>query len=194
MKKQISGFASVILFLAIACFSSTLAQALSSQTVKREDDSELIKALLSEVRELRMTLQRNSVTSYRAQITLERLRLQQTRVEALAREQREVQSSIKNAEQAFPISAEDLIEVERVASAAATPAERAQKEMEMKMMKKMIERGKQEAQDLRQREAQIILNLQTEQAKLNELNDRLEELERELEASASSEKTKRKTP
>ena len=57
-------------------------------------DQQVLQALLSEVRQLRLTLQRASLSVFRAQITVERLRIQQERVDRLSRQLEENQNEI----------------------------------------------------------------------------------------------------
>ena len=156
-----------------------------------ESDAQTVKALLDEVRQLRQVLQRNSVATYRAQVTLERLKLQQSQVNELLKEQTELRSRIKDLERNASAITGHLAEAERRVASAASPAERGGHEMVVKQIKFEIENGTQELRDLREREPQIVARLQAEQAKLNELNESLDKLERELENAAAPEKGKR---
>jgi hypothetical protein len=63
--------------------------------------------------------------------------------------------------------------------------------MGVRDFKKEIERRKLELQDFRERESQVAARVQTEQAKLSELNESLDKLERELETGVGLEKGKR---
>lgn len=163
----------------------------SGQTTPGQGDSQTVKALLDEVRQLRLVLQRNSVATYRAQVTLERLKLQQGIVAKLLEEQEQLRRNIRSNEQSLPHQAEQVTEIEKIVALAKTPEERIDREMAVRDFKKEMERRKQELQDLREREPQVAARVQTEQAKLSELNESLDKLERELETGVGIEKGKR---
>ena len=142
------------------------------------------------MRQLRLVLQRNSLATYRAQVTLERLKFQQARVDQLFKEQADLQNRIKEVERNLPVLSNQAGELEKLLAVAATPTERNEREMMIRAIKGELENEKQRLQDWREREPQIAARLQTEQAKLAELNDNLDKLERELE-SAAADKGKR---
>ena len=120
------------------------------------------------------------------------LKLQQSQVNELLREQTELRNRIKEFERNVPNMTGQIVELEKMLAAAVTPTERNEREMMMKGLKGEIESEKQQIQDLREREPQIAARVQTEQAKLNEVNESLDKLERELEnAAAAGEKGKR---
>jgi predicted ribosome quality control (RQC) complex YloA/Tae2 family protein len=183
-------YKSFVGFLLVACLGGISVFGQPSNAKPVENDSPTVKALLDEVRQLRQVLQRNSVATYRAQVTLERLKLQQAQVNELTRELAELRNRIKELERNAPMLAENLPEVERRVTSAATPDERSHAEAVFKTLKMEIENEKQQQQSLREREPQLAARLQAEQAKLNELNESLDKLERELE-NAAGEKGKR---
>jgi chromosome segregation ATPase len=180
-------FAVGLLLFGLSSFS-VLAQTPNAKPV--ENDSATVKALLDEVRQLRQVLQRNGVATYRAQVTLERLKLQQGIVNDLLKEQTELRNRIKEMERNVPNMTGQIAEIEKLVAVAATPTERNERELMLKGIKGEIENEKQRIQDLREREPQITARLQTEQAKLHELNESLDKLERELE-NATTEKGNR---
>jgi hypothetical protein len=57
-----------------------------------QEDRQVLRALLDEMRQLRLTLQRANAVNHRMQITVERLRLQQGRVDSIARSLENVRS------------------------------------------------------------------------------------------------------
>lgn len=157
----------------------------SGQAPSGQSDGQTVKALLDEVRLLRLAMQRNGVATYRAQITLERLKLQQARVDELLKEQAELRSRIKDFEQNLPNLTGQLTELEKMVALATTPSERNEREMMIRRVNDAIEREKRQIQELREREPQVAARVQTEQAKLAELNESLDKLERELETAAT---------
>lgn len=188
--KRFLASAFIILVLCGIGEASSFAQTSSGETSSGQSDSQTIKALLDEVRQLRLVLQRNSLATYRAQVTLERLKFQQARVDQLFKEQADLQNRIKEVERNLPVLSNQAGELEKLLAVAATPTERNEREMMIRAIKGELENEKQRLQDWREREPQIAARLQTEQAKLAELNDNLDKLERELE-SAAADKGKR---
>ena len=171
-------------------FTSNVFGQTSSQPA--ESDAQTVKALLDEVRQLRIVLQRNSVATYRAQVTMERLKLQQKRVDDLLNAQNDLRNRIKDTERHISNMGGQATELERLVPAAVTPTERNEREMMLKGLRGEIENQKQQVQDLREIEPSLTARLQTEQAKLAELNESLDKLERELESAATAgEKGKR---
>jgi hypothetical protein len=140
------------------------------------------QALLAEVRSLRLALERASLNGYRAQIALERLRLQQQRVDRLTRELEEAKNELNEMEMNRP-KMEEMVEemVKEVDEGRAH-------EMQSKMFKAEVERQKQREDRVRQREVDLAKQLQVEQDKLRDLNDRLDLLEREMEAAGANDK------
>lgn len=188
--KRLLASAFIILVLYGIGEANSFAQTSSGETSTGQSDSQTIKALLDEVRQLRLVLQRNSLATYRAQVTLERLKFQQARVDQLFKEQADLQNRIKEVERNLPVLSNQAGELEKLLAVAATPTERNEREMMIRAIKGELENEKQRLQDWRKREPQIAARLQTEQAKLAELNDNLDKLERELE-SAAADKGKR---
>lgn len=188
--KRLLASAFIILVLYGIGEANSFAQTSSGETSTGQSDSQTIKALLDEVRQLRLVLQRNSLATYRAQVTLERLKFQQARVDQLFKEQADLQNRIKEVERNLPVLSNQAGELEKLLAVAATPTERNEREMMIRAIKGELENEKQRLQDWREREPQIAARLQTEQAKLAELNDNLDKLERELE-SAAADKGKR---
>jgi hypothetical protein len=80
----------------------------SGQGLPGQSDTQTVKALLDEVRQLRLVLQRNSVATYRAQVTLERLKLQQGIVAKLLEEQEQLRRSLSGHEQTLPHQTEQV--------------------------------------------------------------------------------------
>lgn len=80
----------VVLF---ACMFAS-AHAVKSQTATRATSEQSLQELVTEVRQLRATLQRMNVAVYKGQVLLERLKLQQEQVTLISRELTEVQETI----------------------------------------------------------------------------------------------------
>lgn len=149
-------------------------------TETKTEDEELVRTLVEEVRQLRLTLQRTTVGAYRFQLAFERLRLQQGRVDSLTRQMESLHlqlDSTKFARTQFEARAKDTqeqLDHEQDAK------RRAVLEQQLKEYKRIL--GTQTQQEQRQRDREIVLTgqLQAEQLKLSDLNNQLDNLEREL--------------
>ena len=177
-----------LLAICLATPQPSLAQASQSAAPEQSGEPQTMQALLSEVRQLRLVLQRLSLSGFRAQIMVERLRMQQSLVNQLT-------SQLDNIRESFPDSktrqqwiGERIKDLEKGLNQESDPARRGQLEREYKEAKFEAERITQWDQQQRERETQVVARMQIEQAKLSELNDRLEALERELEIQTTSEK------
>jgi Na+-transporting NADH:ubiquinone oxidoreductase subunit NqrC len=169
-----------LLCLAICVFVSSpaLGQA-SLQNVAAIDDTPIQRSLLSEVRQLRLALQRANLIGYRAQILIERLRVQQDRVEQLSRELEQLRQEAVEEKLFDPQITEFAREQESQISREPDAARRNEMEASFKLMRYQLT---QREQLRRERETALTMRMQAEQAKLAELNDRLDAVERELEA------------
>lgn len=165
--------------LAVLCLAvpvAALAQTQPPPHPAPADQGPTIQALLNEVRQLRLAIERMSLSAYRAQIAVERLRLQQERVERLTRDLEAVRDQIHEEELQEPLMKEVIEGVEN------RPGAGAGDEMELKMLKAQIEQRGQRMKQLREREAQLMGQLGVERANLSDIIYRLDVLERELES------------
>src|SRR5690349_19807125 len=85
MRKTLIGSLAAVMSL---LFLMTSAPSVLSQTPKSTDpavmdNTELLRELVVEVRQLRLTLQRANINAFRAQIAIERLKVQEARVERI---------------------------------------------------------------------------------------------------------------
>lgn len=162
-----------VLLLATFSLSSARAQSSSDGTMQ---------ALLTEVRQLRVALERSMVLAPRIQVTLQRMQLQQDAVSRAAREVEDVRHQLaKSAAEEASVPAQ-IRDLEASALREQDPERRKAMENEVKAMKFLMEGRQAGDSQLRARESDIAGRLQAEQAKLDELNERLNSLERMLEA------------
>jgi chromosome segregation ATPase len=147
----------------------------------REDEKQVLKALLDEIRQLRMALQRSNTLNHRLQITVERLRLQQGRVDSVARSLENARSRITDLRSARPQMEEQIKYAEEALTPALEQNRRNEIEREVKEMKARLASWSREEEQLREREAALTSELQGEQNKLNELNSQLENMVRTLD-------------
>ncbi len=180
--KQISN---VVLVLFVWVFF-TAAVSVSGQTEKPaeplpDDDRQVLRALLEEMRELRLALQRANVASYRLQVTLERIRLQQARVDSVSRAVENVRSRLSDLKASRPQMEEQIKYAEDLMNSTTDLKRRGELEQEIRAMKAHQSSRAREEEQSRNREAELILELQLEQAKLGDLNNQLDSMVRQLE-------------
>jgi|GEM_PF-780129 len=158
------------------------------------DDGMTVRALLNEVRLLRLSFQRWNLNSHRAQIVVERVRAQQEHVDRLKKDLAELQKQIAELKleqkrmEAYLKELEEQILREQVA------LRRNEMATQLRRMKLELELQGQREEMLRDREVKLGGQLQTEEARLRELNDHLDALEKDLEAQQPSEKPQPEKP
>lgn len=143
-----------------------------------------MQELLHEVRQLRIAFQRMSLASYRTQVMVERLRLQQDHVGRLNTELSGIRNKLGEVRSQNSTMLQMIGTVEdKVESGLAAPAE-------MNAMKVAIDEFKKLEQTLTEREIELSNELITERANLSELNRRLDALEREMALTGTVDETK----
>ncbi|HZS07057.1 MAG TPA: hypothetical protein VFD58_19630 [Blastocatellia bacterium] len=181
VKGLLAGGAALLVVLGFAAFSTPRAVTDSGSQASQGDGGQTTQALLNEVRELRLAIQRSNLNTYHAQVTLERLRLQQQRVDRLNEKLDVVRREIVNLQGDKSGFLEESRRVETRLSQESDPNRRRELENVQQHLKAKAEWLPERESQLRETESQLISQLQVEQAKLNELNDRLDALQKELE-------------
>jgi chromosome segregation ATPase len=125
--------------------------------------------------------QRSNLNTNHAQVTLERLRLQQQQVDRLDDKLGGTRAHIARLQIDKSRLQEDIPRLEAQLSQESDPGKRRELEIHQQAIKLEIERFLDTISQEREMESQIIGQLQIEQAKLNELNGRLDTLQKELE-------------
>lgn len=181
MRRNISIAMLAILMLACLYNVSVLRGQERKTEPAKEDHKQVLKALLEEVRQLRLALQRSNALSHRLQITVERLRLLQARVDLLTRSLENVRVRVTDLKSARPQIEEQIKYAEELLVRATEQNRRDEIEQHVKEMKARSASWTREEEQLREREMALNLELQNEQNKLNELNGELENLIRRLD-------------
>jgi hypothetical protein len=107
----------VLCLVTFCCVSPTRAQAQTNKPAEstQGDRDQTLKQLLTEVRELRLAVQRATVSNTRSQMLIERVRVQQAHVDALSRQLENIHSQVADMKAAKPQmeqqikDAEDLV-------------------------------------------------------------------------------------
>ena len=160
-----------IALLVLACTSELGAQTSTSPTSKQEVAS---NELVNEVRQLRIALQQLSVNAYRGQVMVERLRLQQEQVNRLSQELNAARNHLADlrSEQITIKAKFEEAEKQREAGVAG--------ESQTSRYKEILESLKRTEERLVEQDGQISSQLEEERSSLNDLNKRLDALEREM--------------
>jgi chromosome segregation ATPase len=175
----LSRSALLIIFVLSASFSGPAYQA---TTPAGNSDSQILQELVSEVRQLRIVLARTSALSSRLQITLQRLQLQQNQVNTISDRLASVRNEITRLQTEQARDSGSLSDIENRLEQEQNPNTQKVFQSEQKFMKTAIEQKAREIQDETSREGELAASLQSEQSKLNELQTRLDSLEKAMVA------------
>lgn len=141
------------------------------------------RALREEMRQLRVAIQRTNINTYRAQRLAEQFAQQQNRVDGFVEQIEQIKAQIQQSLDASR-DEEELRDLE-AAARNADPQTRQQLVQTYDSLKRSLERqreyARQENERNRARQHQLETTLQTEQARLAELREQLDALDRDLE-------------
>src|SRR5205814_371451 len=166
-----------VIGLVIFCFYFSIrAQA---QTKKPSDSApgdrdQNLKQLPRQVRELRLAVQRATVSNTRFQMLIERVRVQQAHADALSRQLESVRSQVAEFKATKPQMEQQIKDAEDLLDQTPDPSAHADLESRIKGGKANLVRLAQEDERLRNRETAVDTELQGAQAKLNELNGQMD--------------------
>jgi chromosome segregation ATPase len=175
----------VLVSLAIALFILCLSQFAFAQANKEPDQRETLQALLKEVSMLRQalqTLQRMSVDSYRSQLLVDRIRVNREDIRRLRDSQNDTRDSLVRTQRAIPNYADQTKLLESQIQMEVDPAKKIQLEYELKRTRDTIEQYKSQVDVLKEREQSLANELRVEQTKLDDLENRLDQVERGIDA------------
>lgn len=145
------------------------------QTAPAEADT--LKSLLSEVRQLRQTLQATTVTAQKAQIALYRLQVQTLAVSRAMQRSDEARAKVADADRWRKSLAGRVENLEKIYQ---QHKEDRNVELELQRTKNELEWRTSEEQQLQTIDTEASAQIQAEQAKLSELQDSLERLDNTL--------------
>lgn len=144
------------------------------------DSDTVLRQLLTEVRHLRLAIQRSTLLGTRFQVAIERLRIQQAHVDGLGRELADLRGSISGQESELARMVERRKSAEEEMAQAMRP-ERAEMENNVRLLKAASTSFEREIQENRAREADLAVRVQSGQVRLDELERDLERLMKELQ-------------
>jgi len=139
-----------------------------------------IETLLAEVHQLRLVMERSAQIAPRIQLAVERLKLQQEKVSRTAQQLEELRRDLDRMRSEQAKMRQRMQAMESQAGQAVDPGQRRDIEEVVKMSKLEAEQIEKSLQQMQAREGELTGQLQTEQSRLTELNDRLDQIERAL--------------
>lgn len=148
-------------------------------------DSQALQALLSEVRQLRQDLQSYSVTAERTQILLFRLQLQQTVVVRISQRSDDADAKLRDVQTARKKAEAEAKGVHDSLEQSQNPADRKSFENMDAYYKGRLEALAEQEQQAQTKQIEAAEQLRIEQAKLDDLQARLDELDRGMPKGGS---------
>ena|ERR1700730_11566844 len=143
-------------------------------------DTQTLQTLLAEVHQLRMALERSTRIAPRIQIAVERFKLQQEHVARVSRQLEDLRRDLDHSRLEHPKMLQRLQAVENAVTQNADPQQQKDMNYRVNELKLETEQAEKLLQQIQTREGELTSQLQAEQSKLTELNDRLDQMERAL--------------
>jgi len=159
----------------------------NAKTAQVENEPTM-QALLNEVRQLRLAIQKSNLSVYHAQIIIERMRSQRQNVDRLSERLRDARERIANGKIPQAEFQQELKRIEGRLSQEPEGERRRDMEEQQEMFKIRLAALAKEETRLQEVESQLAAQLQIEQARLAELDDQLDALRRELETPPAENK------
>lgn len=148
--------------------------------------SQALTDLLAEVRRLRMAVEGEKRDSYRGLMLVERVRLQQEHVDRLAARLHDVRLDLSSTKTHLPQMQERVKAFESQIVDTHDAAQLSQLELELNVLKGTVEQQAERQRMQQESEAELAAQLQAEQSRLRELNDRLQAMEADSEGQATT--------
>jgi chromosome segregation ATPase len=152
----------------------------NAKTAQGENEPTM-QALLNEVRQLRLAIQRANLSAYHAQLIIERMRSQRQHADRLSERLRDTRERIANGKIPQVELQQELKGIEGRLSQERDAERRQDLEEHQDMLKTRLAALAKEETRLQEVESQLTSQSQIEQARLAELDDQLDALRRELE-------------
>ncbi|MBK5259370.1 MAG: hypothetical protein JJE51_07235 [Thermoanaerobaculia bacterium] len=166
----------ISLFVAIVLAGATIG---SAQTTSELAGDQVLRALLDEIRALRLTIQRNAAADIRGRFLIERARMQQEVIREIAREVEAYNESNRMSSEIEPFEEMEK-EMEARVTAATDPERKKMLALEKERMGKRREMQARQQEQMRQRQQRMENRLAEERDKLRVIEEELAQLQREL--------------
>jgi hypothetical protein len=156
-----------------------LAGYLSAQS--QESERQSIPALMSEVHQLRLAIERSTLLGTRMQISLQRIQMQELRTSRISQDHERLRKEAADMQMGYATAASRLKNDEEQLTQTTDPKERKNLEEVVKRTKLDLEAMAARQQQTQAREAELAVQVQSEQGRLAELNERVNQMERALD-------------
>jgi len=143
-------------------------------------NQDVLAALLTEVRALRVAMEQMASAGPRIQIAFGRLQLQEQRVQTIIRHHTDVQEHVEAAQRQADDMAQQIEIAQDQLQQVTEPGRRQQLELELKVLTQQQKQLAAEVQRLRAEEIDLSQQVATEQNRWMEIEHMLEDLERTL--------------
>jgi len=174
-------FGCVFCVLAFSCFSTTThAQTNQPPDPVQSNYDKTLQQLVTELRELRLAVQRATLNNTRVQMLIDRARLQQSVIDGIGRQLDLVRAQLADLRNAKPQMEQQIKDTEELLERTTDPNGRLDIESRLKSFKASFGRIAPEEDRLRNREVALETELQNAQAKMSELNNQLDTLFNEM--------------
>lgn len=139
-----------------------------------------LRELLTEVRALRLAMERSATVGARIQLLVARVQLQEQRIAELSRRAAAVRDELSNIEGGMAGLGNELKRMERALEAATSAAERKELDEMIESLKAQLALPEKRRQDLLNEESLLAQQIAADQGRWSEVNGQLDELERSL--------------
>jgi septal ring factor EnvC (AmiA/AmiB activator) len=150
----------------------------SGAWVSGQERSDVLEALLDEVRQLRVAIETAAATNGRLQVTVQRASIQEERLWRISREVEALRTEIANASEERMSATADVKRLEEELVNVADHEKRRELEQALKDRERNVQRQQRYEKRLQDQESTLSQTLQIEEARWGELNQKLDELER----------------
>jgi hypothetical protein len=163
------------------CFLFVLPLALSAQSA--ESDQRITQALISEMHDLRLAIERSTLLNARTQLAISQLQMQEQSIARLTTQLNDLkqQGAAMNGQKTR--FAEEVKDLEAARTSASDPQKIAQLERQMKETKFMLEQATAVETSRAARESEVASQLMAAQNQISASRSRIDELERALDAA-----------
>lgn len=153
----------------------------SATSVFAQSTDAWLELLVMEVRQMRADLATMALTTQRVQLVLYRLQLQQEVVRRAQQRSEIAAARVASLDRARNQGQDELKQLETRLGTETDPLRKRQMEMQLEMVKRQMQRGPQEESQMRAEQADAERDLRAEQARAQELQQKLDEMEKTLE-------------
>lgn len=167
--------------LSFAIASAFVAGTVFAQSPATPPDGRTLQSLLEEVRSLRRDLQTTSATVQRMQILLYRIRNQMEVVNSAMQQREMAQAAVTQAKNQREYALREIQGQQEALEKAQETAARNAIQARIDYTKEWLRRMEEAEPEAQSREAEAASTLRNEQAKLNELQEQLDRLDRRLD-------------